>query len=104
MTKNPLDRLNSVPLDFDWRCTAQGCDSRGTWYKCNGRFCTHHARELAIIRRRIKRAQADKLLNVEIQARRAENELRGSSDHGHLYRIQVLESKAKHARRGFTHA
>jgi len=95
MTKNPLDRMNSIPLDFDWKCTARGCDSRGTWYRCNGRFCTHHARELSIIRRRLKRAKADKLLHVELEARRAEMYLRGSADYGHRYRIQLLESRQK---------
>jgi hypothetical protein len=65
----------------------------GTIEMCRGRFCYLHAKELHKIRRRIKRAQNDKLIHIEIQARKAEMELRGACDFGHQYRLRVLNSK-----------
>lgn len=67
------------------QCNARGCDNY-----CKGSFCGYHSHTLAIIRRRIKRAQKDKLLHVELDARQAEMKLRGGCDYGHWYRIRFL--------------
>lgn len=89
--RNPLDRLNNLSMIIQ-ECDARGCSRKGYLGVFYGQFCKYHARDLEKIRRRIKRAQKDGLVHLEIRAREAELDFRKFSDWGHIRRIQKLKA------------